>query len=463
MCSVGLTYRLRDAHQLGKVLRHRGENNAGIGTKTEYGINVLKWYGPPSKFNLLGLQTAFKRRGNGPYLWHNRYSTSGRKDPKYIYDAHPHTIGGTERLKEEHMFVDNADCAVVHNGQVDIKLLEKLVGEDVGDHDTKAFLIAYKKLGIEELVKNVPGAYAAIFLDKDSDEVIGVRDRYGMRPLWLGEKDGKYIMSSEDFSISEIGGRVVRPVRHGEAIFIKDHKIRTKQIIEPKSGRCFFDSTYIEDERSSFLGKVSRNIRYDLGVELAREFKMQADFVTYIPSCPRPTAYGYSEESGVPFEDIFYKIDTEKRSFMEQGQEERWRSIEKNLNIINDIDIRGKKVIIIDDSIVRGTVSRRAVKLCRDAGADKIYFLSAIPPIGKSKGCIYGVDMPDDDKFVIREYGNEEGVRKHIGADELHYLSKEATERAIEKKEDELCMRCIDGRDPLKDLENDKYELPVIQ
>ncbi|MBI4175694.1 MAG: hypothetical protein HY518_00680 [Candidatus Aenigmarchaeota archaeon] len=482
-CGIIVGHSLHDAYYGAKVLQHRGQEAAGFSALNSHEIVAARYRNHVKE---VPLEHLFRFGVDGTIvLGHVRYSTSGTK---ILKDAHPHVIGGEDSLFEiieeddeenprirrrrygllsdnkegiEGMFREErgdlyvtrgAKFAAVHNGTI---VNHHELTADTDDCDTKTLLRLYSEDGAEEVIRRIPAAYSAALMNAETGEVAIVRDRYGIRPLWIGEKNGKILAASEDIAIWEIGGEPLREVNPGEVIYIKrDGGFDSKQVVPPEQHFCFFEYNYLAHPNSVLGGRKVRNVRYRLGEELAREFRPDdVDMVTYVPKAPEPCALGYENATKIPFLPVFYKIDEDERSFMLGHSHERSASIERNLAVRPKIDLTGKAVLIIDDSIVRGNVSDDAVRKARAVGARKVYFASVTPPIGmsggKHTGCLYGVDMPVTDNFAIRRHdGSVERLREAIGADALHYLSLDGMLRAIRYPRGSLCTYCITGDRP---------------
>jgi len=478
-CGLVVCHSLHDTYKALKALQHRGQETAGIAARNHDGIDVIKWTGLVTDFSLDNLEEIIS---GDLFIGHVRYSTCGKKE-RELRDAHPHYIGGTERLlssgrlvaegqdiskywndiENGHVIVRGAELAGVHNGTL-VNHSELCAEHE--ECDTATLVRLYKEIGLHDLMRSIPAAYSAAILTKE--EVLAFRDRYGIRPLWLGKKDGRYVVMSENSAIREIGGKPVREVRPGEAVRIFDSEFSSEKVLEPDLNFCFFEYNYLANPDSRFNEMGVADVRYNLGVELAMEFRpADLDLVTYVPRAPEPCARGYEAESGVRFVKVFYKQD-DSRSFMKPLPGQRSKSIESNLYVSDKIDLKGKDVLVIDDSIVRGNVNPEAVRKIREAGARKVYYASVTPPIGPvidgvPRGCLYGVDMPPTDDFAIRKYGGIEGIKEFSGADELYYLSLEGMLRAIRLPESRLCTYCIGGRDPLYESAHSRSDLLSIK
>ena len=469
MCGIVVAHSLHDVYKGLKALQHRGQEACGIAVKKHDGsVDVVKWLGLVDEFSLDDLYKIVG--GSGLFIGHVRYSTSGAKEA--IENAHPHYLGGEVKNYGRHLIVRGAEIAGVHNGTI---VDHKTFAAD--DCDTKTFLRYYKAKGLD-VMKMIDAAYSIIILDSTQDGAMVIRDPLGMRPLWLGKKDGRFIATSEDNAILEIGGTPHREVRPGEAVQIfRDRNIPTLVRNGIPHKFCFFEWNYLANRNSSFDGRRVLEVRTRLGEELAKEIPKEIikrlDLVTYVPSAPEPCARGFSYTTGVPHMEVFYKKKSE-RSFMQPEQDKREKSIHGNLYVHDTIDLKGKSILIIDDSIVRGNVHRSAIAKAREAGAKEVYFASCTPPIGEIRlevehGCLYGVDMPPTDAFVARKYNLNDPLdfQRFVAdskADGIFYISKQALTSAIGLPENALCTFCIGGPKPtaqtgLKSFEDSKQNL----
>ncbi len=464
-CGLTLAYSLPDAYNGIKLLQHRGQEATGIEGINGYGIDAVKWIGNVDAFSLSNLERLLPGRNYKMFAAHVRYATKGRKE-RLLQDAHPHVIGGERIDRSTHVITRGAKKSIIHNGQVDQYFLRDIDSSRLSsDCDTEALLHKYHNLGPEELVKYIPGAYSAIFFDAERNGAIVLRDVHEIRPLCIGIKDGKYIFASETRPLQRHGGRYLRDVKGGEIIYVDfDGRIKSTQILRADPRHCFFEFTYLQYPDSYISGVKVSEARKWLGRAAADEFHPSGiDIVSYIPQSPEYAAMGYAEAYaeiyGLNFDDIFqgvfYKISDE-RTFIKSKQSQREKHIESNLYMYDNANVEGKIVLLVDDSIIRGTESRRAVSLLREKNPAAIYFVSYIPPVGVIKngiksGCEEGVDMPPEPErlpepytYAIRKGGSVDGVRIEIGADKIHYLSKERMFSAL-GLDDRACHRCLGG------------------
>jgi amidophosphoribosyltransferase len=450
---------LHDTYNGIKALQHRGQDTAGIAAKYDGGIDVLRWAGMVETFSL---DSAHMLLGGDMFIGHVRYATSYKEENKDLFSgAHPRHSGGIvtehKNLPYPHTIARGASHAIVHNGNVP----GLRCGPD--EIDTDVMQRAYIKYGLEWLMQKMPAAYSCAIMDAGSNEVVVFRDRKGIRPLWVGEKDGRVIAASEDVAIWDVGGKPIREVRPGEAIFIRHNgrDFRSQQMVKPDGIMpCFFEFNYNAALSSSWGGKTITDVSYRLGAQLAMEWRPDADLVTYIPRRPKPMAMSYAEVRKIPFIEIFYKVGN-KRAFLGPDDETRRLMIGGNLFLRDNAipQIRGKRVIVIDDSIVRMINAPDAAGKARDIGGVEWLGLGACtPPLGPVSGgerhsCVFGVDMPPEDQFAIRKYKTHEELVKASGFDDVGYLSLDGMLRAHRVNGEQRCLYCIGGRNPLSEEE----------
>lgn len=459
-CGICVGHSLHDVYNMLKNLQHRGQDAAGIASLTNKGIDVLRWEGGVSDFSL---ETASSLLDEGKmFIGEVRYSTNKGKSKKNLFDgALPRFLNGRVTKSYDfpypHIIVRGATHAIVHNGN-----LEGVVPRG-NDTDTDVMLKYYAnqplEKGIERVIETFPAAYAAAIMDINKEGVEVFKDRYGVRPLYLGKKDGRLIAASEDTPIREIGGIPIMKVNAGQSIKIKENgtSIESKQIRKGSIKQCFFERVYLGHRLSSFLGMTNIDTRIRIGNMLAKEFAPDIDIVTYIPEAPEEIARGYSQFRNLPMVKTFYKVRG-KRAFLYGTDEERVDSIGKNLFVRDNINIKGARLGVCEDSIVRGNNGPNAIMKLREAGAEYIVLIVGTPPLGPvveehKHGCVYGVDMPPDDNFAIRRYSNIEEMAKCFNVDDIHFISNEGMAKAYRTSLDKMCTYCIGGKKLVKDSE----------
>ena len=469
-CGFCVTHTLHDAYNFIKDLRHRGKEGVGIGAVSNERIDAIKWIGPMERFDVNALHIIFpvRKYGYHTFFAHCRYATRGQED-RLLEDTHPFVIGGTVTRKKSHIHIRDCEAAIVHNGQVDIASLGLANAPSALDNrcDTESLLHYYREKSELEILRNIPGAYTLAIADKRKKEVIVLRDRTGLRPGFLGYKDGKYCVASEDITIRKNGGIAIENLAPGTAYYLSPKgDYRKEQVVQPNLRHCFFEWNYFSDVESTLDHVPVASVRYFLGEEHAREFRPGDAHVTaFLPRCPEPAARRYADITGIPFVEALVKQKNE-RAFMGTREEERKTSIEETLEIHPDIgtSLQGKNVVLIDDSLVRGNNSIYARDLLRGIGVNKIYLLSYTPPIGimgndgAPRGCMFGVDMPPTDKFIARNRTQEQ-ISEMLGM-HIHYLSISGMLRAFQKAgmpSENLCTYCIGGGHPF-DFEASRIE-----
>ncbi len=468
-CGIAVAHSLHDIHSIIDSLQHRGREAAGIAAIAGNRIDVLKWAGPVKNFGVEDLYRLFPLSGDyHTYMGHVRYSTKGNKGD-VLADAHPHVIGGTVHDNGSHVMITNCDLAIVHNGQVSVENLgDKYKNNITMTCDTKALLSFYKKHGERDIITEIHGSYVAAIADIENKDVIVLRDRHGIKPGVLCQKDGKFGVASEDIAFRKNGGRRIQDLGLASIYYLAadgSYK-KVKNIAEPIPKYCFFEWNYLSDAESVVNGVCSQVIREYLGYELAEEFNPpDVDLVTFLPRCPEPAAIAYADKTGKEFRYVFYKQKYE-RAFQGPTEDERKNSIEKNLYLKpriggNDNYLSGKTVLVIDDSIVRGNNVIRELQLLHDAGVKKVYHVSYTPPIGIigkdniERGCLFGVDMPPNDNFIARNRTTDyisKTLKEQVGIDvEVYYLSMKGMLNAYTRvglSKSQLCTYCIGGKHP---------------
>lgn len=418
------------------ALQHRGEESAGIFTYNGKKITFNKGMGPVG--DVFDEKSIKSLRGDMA-VGHVRYSTTGSSVAKNI----------------QPFFVSHrkGNIVIAHNGNLTnaAELRNKM--ENMGsifqttmDSEIIVHLLAkrktddYKK-GVIEALSELEGAYSLVLMIDDL--LIGVRDPHGWRPLCLGKIDGAYVLASETCALDLIQADYVRDIEPGEIVFItKDKKIDSvKPFPEKKHALCIFEYVYFARPDSNIFGKNVYLTRKQLGRELAREHPVDADLVMPIPDSGNYAALGFAEESKIPYEVGMIRNHYIGRTFIQPSQFIRDFRVRVKLNPIKDV-LKGKRIAIIEDSIVRGTTSRSRVKTLREAGAKEIHMRISCPPLRFP--CFYGIDFPTK-KELIASGHSVEWIRDFIGLDSLKYLSLEGMLRAMLLPEDEFCTACFTG------------------
>lgn len=421
------------------ALQHRGQESAGIVTSDGKTLKVHKAMGLVSEvFN----EKVLKDLTGSIAIGHVRYSTTGSS---MIENAQPLMVG-----------CGKGDLSIGHNGNLvnARELREKLerkgsIFQTTVDSEIFLHLIAHssaesREEALIEALKQVRGAYTLVILWED--ELIGVRDPNGFRPLCLGEKDGSYVLSSETCALDLIGAQFVRDIEPGEIVFIGKNLLRSIKPFAPVPGAfCIFENVYFARPDSSMMGRSVHSIRKKLGVELAKEHPAEADVVLPVPDSGNSAALGYSQQSGIPFEMGFIRNHYVGRTFLQPSQFVRDVGVTIKLNPIREV-IAGKRVVVVDDSIVRGTTSRSRVRILRQAGAKEVHVRISCPP--HVSPCYYGIDFPSSQELIASSNSIEK-IRSYLEADSLGYLSEAGMLRAMSNLNMQFCTACYTKKYPV--------------
>lgn len=421
------------------ALQHRGQECAGIAVNNNGDIEVKKGMGLVA--DVFDEKSLNELQGNIA-IGHVRYSTAGDKD---VRNAQPLVA------KYKH-----GDIGLAHNGNlVNADNIREIL-EDSGvifhsttDTESILNLIArYSNKGIETGIKNtmslVKGAYALV-LTTGSD-LIGIRDPHGLRPLCIGKLADGYVLASESCALEVVDAEFVRDVAPGEIVVINEEGIRS---IEPanycQKHLCVFEHIYFARTDSVLDGDSVYDFRVNTGRLLAKQRKIEADMVMPVPDSGVPAAIGYSKESGIPYGEGLVKNRYIGRTFIQPTQEMRENAVKIKLSPLRQ-NLEGKRVIMIDDSIVRGTTCKRIVEQIKKAGAKEVHVCITSPPVKYS--CYFGIDTPYRE-FLIGAQKTVDEICEWLGADSLTYLGEEELHEACGYKE-QFCKACFDGKYPME-------------
>ena len=463
-CGLCVAHSLHDVHSFIRDLQHRGREACGIAAIGDR-LDVMKWRGGVKSVDLEDLHSIFPAENYHTFMAHVRYATKGRED-KILEDAHPHYVGGRVINYDNHILVRNCDAAIVHNGQINWEgIFSPEKTKDVCD--TRLALDYYLQHGEHELMQKIPGSYVLAIADKKRSEVLVMRDRFGIKPGCLGEKDGKYCVASENIAFVDNGARIVEDLQQGSIYYLSDRgSFRKVAVMPPQKQHCFFEWNYIGNVDSTINEIGVRRIRTELGRAFAREFNPNdVDIITYLPRCPKIAALSYSKTVGKEdkFTKVFYKLNSE-RAFLGTNKADRKSSIKKNLYLhprMEDL-LKDKVVLVIDDSLIRGNNSGYASELLKKCNVKKVYYASYTPQIGRigedgvARGCMFGVDMPPEDDFIVR---SENGLKNRAAEEinsilgmETYFMKPSGMFQAFQKagiSSKDLCSFCIGGKNPL--------------
>jgi amidophosphoribosyltransferase len=420
-------------------MQHRGQEAAGISSSDGNKMHTIKDKGLVTQvFNDQNIATLCGDIAIG----HTRYSTAGDDS---ILDAQP-----------VYARFDLGEMGIVHNGNFTnaLTIRQQLIskGAIFQTHmDTENLIHLIAKSDKEDLldrivdgVGKVEGAYSLIFSNKD--QMFAVRDPHGFRPLSLGritneEGEDGYIVASETCAFDLVGAKFIRDVKPGELLIFEQGKApKSMQIFEPTPHHCIFEYVYFARPDSTVFGKNVYKLRKAMGRTLAKEAPIDADMVIPVPDGGVPAALGYAEESGIPFNMAIMRNHYVGRTFIEPTQEIRDLKVKMKLSPMSDV-ISGKRVIVIDDSIVRGTTSRQIVRMLKEAGAKEVHMRISSP--ATTHPCYYGVDTPEQDKLIASKYDTPQ-IANYIEADSLAYLSHDGLLDSV-GRDLSYCTTCFDG------------------
>ncbi len=418
------------------ALQHRGQESAGIAVSDGSGILVYKEMGLVSQvFDERTLATLQGTIGIG----HTRYSTTGSTVWENAQPAYkPTAVGG--------------GIAIGHNGNLtNTAELAGAAGRRPGrgpstDTDVVAELLASRvnngnlEDAIADTLPLLQGAYC--FLIMDERTVYGVRDPHGFRPLSIGRlPDGGWVLASETAALDIVGASFVRDVEPGELVSIDQRGLRSRIIAPPTPKLCLFEFVYLARPDSVLYGRGVHEARREMGRILAEEAPVEADVVIGVPDTGPVAAAGYAEQSGIPYGDGIVKNRYVGRTFIQPSQTLRQRGIRLKLNPLREA-IRDKRLVVVDDSIVRGNTTKQIVAMLREVGAREVHLRITSPPIRWP--CFYGIDMATKAELVASDLAVDE-IRSYIGADSLAYLSLAGLVRATGSANDAFCRACFDG------------------
>jgi amidophosphoribosyltransferase len=422
------------------ALQHRGQESAGIVTSD--GRQFYKHKGMGLVSQVFKGSILHELAGHIA-IGHTRYSTTGSS---HLENAQP-LDGNCAR----------GGIAVAHNGNLTnaVQLREELeargsIFQTTVDSEIILHLIAQPSENghgnnLIQAIRRIEGAYSLVIMTEN--ELIGVRDPHGFRPLSIGKIGDAWVLASETCALDLIHAKFVRDVEPGEIVVINQDGLSSFQAFPEQERRafCIFEYVYFARPDSTIANRNVYKVRVEMGRHLAREFPISADVVIPVPDSGNCAALGYSLESGIPYEMAFVRNHYVGRSFLQPSQLIRDFDVRVKLNLIAEL-VKGKRVIVVDDSIVRGTTCKARVNNLKEAGAKEVHVLVSCPP--HMHPCVYGIDFPDRSKLMAANHSLEE-IRKYLNADSLHYLSQDGLVKATGLPKDSFCMACYDGNYPV--------------
>jgi len=431
------------------ALQHRGQESCGIAVSDtegpKHGIRAHKGLGLVSEvFRTNELDTLHGNIGVG----HVRYSTAGETTVENAQPLVLNYVKGT--------------LAIAHNGNLvnALELREELeytgaIFQTTIDSEVIAYHIARARLktgSVEEAVKlamkKVKGAYALVI--SSPRKLIGVRDPQGIRPLCIGRKGNTWLLASESCAIAAVDGEFIRDVEPGEIVTITEKGITSDiEMASDRQARCIFEYIYFARTDSDIDGINVYEARFKAGEALAKSYPVDADIVVGVPDSGLAAAQGYASYSGIPYGMAFHKNSYVGRTFIKPSQEERQNSVKIKLNVIKNV-VKGKRVIMVDDSIVRGTTCANIIRMLKNAGAKEVHVRISSPPF--LYPCYFGTDVPSNKQLIASSHSQEE-IRGMIGADSLGYMKVECLAEMVDGLT--YCDACFTGNYPMELPEED--------
>jgi len=424
------------------ALQHRGQESAGIATSDGEKILVFKDMGLVSQVfdeGSLAALTGHIAVGHARYsttgasVWANAQPTLGPTAHGTVALGHNGNLTNTQELID--LLVEREGMAKrldLQGGKcTDTAVLTALLGSDREDTLAKVAL---------ELLPHVRGAFSLVFMDET--KLYAARDQYGVRPLMLGKlPSGGWVVASETPALDIVGAVFEREVEPGEFLVIDENGVESFRFAEATPRGCVFEYVYLARPDTSISGRSVNAARLEMGRTLAREHPVDADLVIPVPESGTPAAVGYAQESGIPFAQGLTKNAYVGRTFIQPSQTLRERGIRLKLNPLREV-IQGKRLIVVDDTIVRGNTQRAIISMLRDAGAAEVHVRISAPPV--QWPCFFGIDFPT--RGELAAVGNSvEELRQQIDADSLGHISLEGMIAATEQAEDKLCTACFTG------------------
>ncbi len=423
------------------ALQHRGQESAGIAVSDDGHLTAIKDMGLVSQ---VFKEETLKSLSGQAAIGHVRYSTTGStrwaNAQPVCHNRNGHTL------------------ALGHNGNIvnTAELREQMgpLGEKLtssSDSELMAVMIASHPAddirdAVVDVMPRIRGAFSVIMLNQGT--VIGFRDPWGIRPLCVGKlEDGNYALSSETCGLDIIGAEFLQEIKPGQMAIIKEGSLELKQVIEPaeRQGLCVFEFIYFARPDSVLEGKTVSQTRIRMGEELARESGVEADMVIPIPDTGTPAAIGFARASGIPYGEGLIKNRYIGRTFIQPDQTLREHGIRMKLNPLGEL-IKGKSLVVVDDSIVRGNTTSKIVRMLYDAGAREVHLRISSPPI--THPCFYGIDTATSTELIASSKKVSQ-IRDHVGADSLEYITLNGLQRALGMPADRFCRACFTGNYPV--------------
>jgi amidophosphoribosyltransferase len=443
------------------ALQHRGQESAGIVASDGKTLHVHRGMGLVADIFTAGVLAELK---GGAAIGHVRYSTAG---DSHLKNAQPIAIqysGGAlavahngNLVNAEQLRTDLEAAGSIFQTTSDTEVVVHLMARARSENrpGTREHLIS----SLRQALSKVEGAYSLVLLTEKV--MVGARDPMGFRPLVLGRLKGSYVLASETTALDLIEAEYIREVEPGELIVIDETGFQAERLfpgteVPTRGGRCVFEQIYFARPDSVLFGKSVYAARTAFGARLAQEQPASADLVIPVPDSGVPAAIGYSKQSGIPFAMGLVRSHYIGRTFIEPAQSIRHFGVKLKLNAVKDM-LKGKRLVVVDDSVVRGTTSRKIVKMLRAAGAAEVHMRISSPPTGWP--CYYGIDTPTRQELIASSHSVEE-IARYVTADSLGYLSLDGMYAALGEERTRYCDACFTG-EYLLEFPRQKSQMPL--
>ena len=432
------------------ALQHRGQESAGIAVSNGRQILVYKDMGLVSQ--VFDESTLAALKGHLA-IGHARYSTTGASTWDNAQPTFQPTANGSIALAHNGNLTNTADLAMqvddlaALDGELDLHV--KMPSAATNDTSVVTALLAHHpdstvEEKAMELLPEVRGAFSFVWMDEET--LYAARDPQGIRPLVLGRLERGWVVASETAALDIVGASFIREVEPGELVVIDAEGLRARRFAEAAPKHCLFEFVYLARPDTRMSGQRVHSVRVEIGRRLARSFPADADLVIPVPESGTPAAIGYAEASGIPYGTGLVKNSYVGRTFIQPSQTIRQLGIRLKLNPLRDV-IEGKRLVVVDDSIVRGNTQRALVRMLREAGAREVHVRISSPPV--KWPCFYGIDFATRAELIANGLSTDE-ICRSIGADSLAYISLEELVEATEVPMGDLCRACFDGVYPIE-------------
>jgi amidophosphoribosyltransferase len=432
------------------ALQHRGQESAGIAVSNGRQILVYKDMGLVSQ--VFDDSTLESLKGHLA-IGHSRYSTTGASTWQNAQPTFRPTEDGSIALAHNGNLINAAELremvAALPGLPGELDLHSRTIESSTSDTDLVTALLAqHPDTSLEqralEVLPLLRGAFSFVWLTEQT--LYAARDPQGIRPLVLGRLDRGWVVASEQAALATIGASVVREVEPGEMLVIDENGLRSHRFAEAEPKGCVFEYVYLARPDATIAGRSVHQARVEMGRQLAREFPVDADLVMPVPESGTPAAAGYAEESGIPFGQGFVKNAYVGRTFIQPSQTLRQLGIRLKLNALDHM-VRGRRLVVVDDSIVRGNTQRAQIRMLREAGAAEVHVRISSPPV--KWPCFYGIDFATRAELIANGLDVDE-IAASVGADSLGYISLQGMTEATGQEPGNLCLACFTGSYPLE-------------